>query len=101
MKLPDQDLTRCSVCGWVNQTKRKVEVQDELYGDTTVMDHWDILRHGRDQSLPAEAVLLTRNDFAIYPQLDHTTWMSDLFANPTIDAHPKPFKQKKSGGEKR
>jgi hypothetical protein len=104
MRLPDQDLTtymtRCLVRGWVNQTRRKVEIQDELYGDTTIFDHWAILRHGRDQSLPAGAVLLTRNDFAIYPQLDHTTWMSDHFADPTIDAQPQPSKPRKSGRKK-
>jgi hypothetical protein len=64
------------------------------------MDHWAILRHGRDQSLPAGAFLLSRNDFAIYPQLDHTTWMSDHFADPTIDAQPKPSKPEKSGRKK-
>jgi hypothetical protein len=50
------------------------------------MDHWDILRNGRDHSLPVDAVLLTRGDFATYPQLDHNQWMSDKFAAPTIDA---------------
>ena len=101
MKMPDQDMTtymtRCLVQRWISPDHRKIEVYDELFGDVTVMDHWDILRNGRDHSLPVDAVLLTRGDFATYPQLDHNQWMSDKFAPPTIDAQPKP---KRSGRKK-